>query len=268
MTRHARDKVTRYHDRIAHQYDHMYDDLYWQWHDALTWDYLKVHLPRHQSAKIVDLGCGTGKWGIRVAQSGYAVTCLDISHKMVDTVRRKVEELALAHKITCLQGNLVELTALPDGAFTLAMAFGEPISCASSPAAALREVYRILAPGGLLVATIDNRLNALEFYLDGGDVAGLLDFIKHGRTHWLTRDRAEQFELHTYSPSQLRKLLATAGFEIVEMIGKTVLPMRKHREMLEDRRMFRSLLALEKKLARDPDAASRAAHLQVTARKM
>lgn len=268
MARPRREKVARYHDRVAHQYDHIYDDLYWRWHDTLTWDYLKPHLPRDRSAAIVDLGCGTGKWGIKVAQSGYAVTCLDISHKMVETVRRKILELGLEHRVSCLQGDLADLAELPDAGFALAMAFGEPLCCVRSLPGALGEVRRVLQSGGLLVATIDNRISALDLYLERGDVPGLQNFLKTGRTHWLTRDREEQFELHTYTPSQFRKHLGAAGFEVLEMLGKTVLPMRKHRELLEDSRVFRQLVALEKKLGRDPDGWGRAAHLQVTARKI
>ena len=36
-----RDPNKRYHDRIAGKYEEIYDDIYWQRHDALTSDYLK-----------------------------------------------------------------------------------------------------------------------------------------------------------------------------------------------------------------------------------
>ncbi len=267
MSRSRHKAVEAYHDRVAHKYDDIYDDLYWRWHDTLTWDYLKPHLPIRQSEPIIDLGCGTGKWGLKMAHSGYAVTCLDISHKMVDVVRRKASESGLEQKVTCVRADLMDLSELPSAHFALATAFGEPLCSVDSPARALKQIGGLLKPDGLLVGTIDNRLAGVDFYLERGDVDGLEKFIKTGRTHWLTKAKAEQFELHTQTPKQLGKLLSDAGFEVVELLGKTVLPVRSYRQLLEDKAQFRKLLALEKKLARDSDAVSRAAHFQFVARK-
>ena len=86
MPRSRRSAAHRYHDRVAGHYDHSYDDAFWQWHDALTWDYLKPFLPRDLSAAVIDLGCGTGKWAAKLLESGFTVTCLDISHRMFENM--------------------------------------------------------------------------------------------------------------------------------------------------------------------------------------
>ena len=267
MSRNRHKAVEVYHDRVANKYDDIYDDLYWRWHDTLTWDYLKPHLPIRQSEPIIDLGCGTGKWGLKMARSGYTVTCLDISYKMVDVVRRKASESGIEDKVACVRADLMDLSDLPAEHFALATAFGEPLCSVDSPARALKQIRRLLKTDGLLVGTIDNRLAGVDFYLERGDLDGLEKFVKTGRTHWLTKSKAEQFELHTQTPKQLTKLLSVAGFEVVELLGKTVLPMRSYRQFLDDKAQFRKLLAMEKKLARDSDAVSRAAHFQFVARK-
>ena len=61
-----RDASRRYHDRVARQYHAIYDDPYWDFHDELTWRIIKPHLPRQTSAQCADLGCGTGKWGLKL----------------------------------------------------------------------------------------------------------------------------------------------------------------------------------------------------------
>ena len=268
MARRKRKAVAAYHDRVAHRYDHIYDDLYWRWHDALTWGYLKPHLPRDQNSPVLDLGCGTGKWGMKIARSGYPVTCVDISAKMVDIVRRKSSESGLEEKVTCIQADLMDLSALDNQSFALAVAFGEPLCSTERPLKALKEIHRALKPNGRLAATIDNRLNAVDYYLDQSDIDGLAQFLKDGRTHWLTKDANEQFQLHTFTPEQTRSLLLKAGFEPIELVGKTVLPVRKCRELLQDRASYRQLLTIERKLARQPDAIGRAAHIQVLARRI
>ena len=40
----------RYHNRVARQYDAIYDDPYWAFHDELTWRSIKPHLPRDANA--------------------------------------------------------------------------------------------------------------------------------------------------------------------------------------------------------------------------
>ncbi len=267
MGRSPRKAVQKYHDRVAHQYDDIYDDLFWKWHDTLTWDYLKPYLPARTDQRLIDLGCGTGKWGLRLAHSGYPITCLDVSHKMVDVVRRKVAGTPLEHRVDCVPGDLMDLSALPAEHYALALAMGEPLCSVESPARALKEIRRLLIPGGLLVATVDNRLNALDYYLDKGDLAGLERLVKTGKTHWLTRERSEQFELCTFTPRQIVKLLAHAQFTVRDIKPKTVLAIRPVRHLLENKSEYRKLLALEKRLARDGDALGRAAHLQFAAQK-
>ncbi len=257
----------RYHDRVASRYEVVYDDAYWQWHDALTWDYLKPHLPRDLSSPVVDLGCGSGKWGRKLLKSGYHVTFVDLSVKMVDEARRQVEESGGSTKAAFLQADLMDLSGLPDEHFGLAVAMGEPIGLASEPAKAFREVTRCLAPGGLLVATLDNRVACVDYYLEQGKLDELEQFLRNGRTRWLTRNPEEQFEIHTFTPEQARRLIETAGLEVLEIIGKTVLPMRRHREVLADSAQGRRWAQIEKKLGRAPENLARCAHIQIAARK-
>lgn len=257
----------RYHDRVAAKYEQVYSDEYWLWHDALTWDYLKTHLPRDINAPVVDLGCGTGKWGRKLLKSGYRVTFVDLSAKMLDVARQEVAEAGSDTKADFVQAELADLHGLPDSTYALATAMGEPICCTADPAVALRQIASKLANGGVLVATFDNRIACLDHYLAKGDPAQVEAFLRNGRTHWLTRDADERFEIHTFEPAKLERLLTACGLEPLEMIGKTVLPMRQHRELLEEPRARRRWLEIEKSLSRDPANLARCAHLQVAARK-
>src|SRR5512147_1618315 len=83
----------RYHDRVASRYDGMYEDIYWEFHDELTWRAIKPHIPRDLGAKCLDLGCGTGKWGLKLLKTGFATTFLDHSGNMIEQTRAKVDEL-------------------------------------------------------------------------------------------------------------------------------------------------------------------------------
>jgi SAM-dependent methyltransferase len=267
MPRHRRNANQRYHDRVAGRYEAIYDDAYWQWHDAITLDHLKRFLPQNLRSPVADLGCGSGKWGRRLLKSGYSVTFVDLSAKMVDEARRQVEESGGESRAAFLQADLADLSALPESHFGLAMAFGEPLGLCSDPPRAAREIARILEPGGVLVATVDNRIACVDYYLQQGDARELERFLRTGKTHWLTRDASERFEIQTFEPEGLRRMLAGAGFEVLDLIGKSVLPMRQYREQLEDPAVRRRWAEIEKSLHRDPANLARCAHLQVAARK-
>ncbi len=204
---------------------------------------------------------------MKLLQSGYRVTFVDISGAMVERARAKVADVGKSDRAAFLQANLCDLDALDRDAFGLAVAFGDPIGCTHAPAKALKEIRKRLCPGGTLVATFDNKLAALDYYLEGGSADRMRAFLKTGRTHWLTKDEDEQFEIHTYTPQEAVRLVETAGFELVDLRGNTVLNLRHHRPLLAESADRRAWLKLEEGLSKDADAIGRAGHIQIAARR-
>ncbi len=262
------DASRKYHNRVAKQYDQIYDDRYWEFHDELTWRAIKAHLPESTTSACLDLGCGTGKWGLKVLKSGFPTTFVDHSPNMIEQARVKVEAMGpRAKHATLMVGDIVDLSALPGNHFALTLAMGDPLSICSDAAAAVGEMFRISQTGGVVIATADNKLAAIDHFIEQGDLDALEIFVRSGRTHWLTDDRREQFELTMFTPQTLRRVFEKAGFNIVEITGKTILPLRKHKELLENSEAVERLLQLERELSRDPTSAGRASHLQIVARK-
>ena len=263
-----RDGSRRYHDRVARQYDSIYDDPYWEFHDEFTWRSIKPHVPRDMAAHCLDLGCGTGKWGLKLLKSGFATTFVDHAAAMIEKTREKVDAMGpKAKKATLLAADMVDLAALPLDHFSLTLAMGDPLSICSDAFKAAREMYRISKPGGIIIATADNKLAALDHFIERGNLDALQDFIHTGRTQWLTADERERFELTTFTPLSLRKLFEKAGFEVIEIIGKTILSVRNNKQLLAAPDAVERLLKMEQELAKDPAAASRAGHLQIVAKK-
>src|SRR5215510_14874880 len=123
------DRSRRYHDRVARQYDSIYEDPYWEFHDELTWRMIKPHLPRDQSARCADLGCGTGKWGLKLLKSGFVTTFVDSSAAMIEQVRAKLPEMPARaqERATLIAGDIVQMPELPSDEFTLVLAMGDPL---------------------------------------------------------------------------------------------------------------------------------------------
>lgn len=264
-----RDASRRYHDRVARQYDSIYDDPYWHFHDELTWRLIKPFLPRDATAGCADLGCGTGKWGLRLLKSGYPVLFLDNAAAMIEQARAKAEELGggRAKKANFFVADIVEMPQVASESLNLLVAMGDPLSICSDPRRAAREMNRILKPGGIVIATADNKLAALDHFVQRGNLDALEEFVATGRTSWLTGDERERFELTTFTPAGLRKLFERSGFEVVELAGKPVIPVRQNKHLLTQPDAVQRLARLEAELNKDPASVGRAGHLQLTVRK-
>ena len=267
-TRNRHDPSRRYHDRVARQYDSIYDDPYWDFHDELTWRLIKPHLPSDANAPCADLGCGTGKWGLKLLKSGYPTTFVDHAGAMIEQTRGKVAELGpKSQRATLIVADIVEMPQLPSDQFGLVLAMGDPLSICTDARRAAHEMFRTTRPGGVVIATADNKLAALDHFAQHQGLAELEEFVRTSRTHWLTGERREQFELTTYTPASLRRLFEQAGFEVLHLTGKTILPVRQHKSLLTEPEAIQRLLRLEHELSKDPASAARAAHLQIAVRK-
>jgi len=262
----------RYHNRVARRYDALYDDPYWAFHDELTWARMRPHIPADLTSPCCDIGCGTGTWGARLLKSGLPVTFIDHSGGMIDKSRAAVAELARDHpsraaRATFFIADMVDLSTITTGPFQLTLALGDPLSICSDPAAAVTQMFKHTRPGGIVIATVDNKFAALDYYAQRNNLDDLEKFVATSRTHWLTAKAEEQFELTTFTPQTFRKLFERAGFTVIHIIGKTILPVRKNPALLEQPSAIDRLLKLESDLASDPTAAARANHLQITAKR-
>lgn len=256
-----------YHDRVAHRYDDVYANSRWDRLFDISWAGIKPYIPTDLRAPIVDLGCGTGKYGFRLAKSGYSVVLSDLSRGMLEVCRQKAPLLGVEDRVTYLKADVMDLNDLQRGHFALAIAQGDPISFAEQPAKAIKEISKILRPGGVLVASLDQTLAAIDHYVEKTDLDGLEKLLKTGDMEWLAREEDERFPVHTFTPERLRTLFENAGFEVLDMYGKTVLPLKKLEALMENEECAERILALEKKLCRIPSAMGRASHLQIAVRK-
>ena len=78
--------------------------------------FAREHLP--QSGRIVDLGCGTGRLAIPLAQAGFGVVAVDLSDEMLAIVGEKARVAGVS--VDRVKANLVDLSCFADHSFDAA----------------------------------------------------------------------------------------------------------------------------------------------------
>ncbi len=104
---------------------------------------------------LLELGCGTGRLLMPLAQASYAVTGVELSPEMLRVARAKTAAAGLAERVTLIEGDYV-LTPLGGPyhfAFCVMNTFLHLLS-QESQVAALRHWRQHLAPRGLLLLDI------------------------------------------------------------------------------------------------------------------
>jgi len=78
------------YNNFAYVYDKLTIDI-----DYKKWaDYIENILSKHKvkATMILELGCGTGSFGIEMARRGYEMICLDLSTEMLDCASEKAKK--------------------------------------------------------------------------------------------------------------------------------------------------------------------------------
>lgn len=268
MAKRNRTPVEKYHDRVAGIYDTIYDgNPYWETVAELTWRHIQRVIPSDQTIRCLDVGCGTGKWGLKLMKSGYNTDFLDISRKMLDQVDQKLAKMSLNYKPQVIHASVDDLSMIADETYDFLIGQGDPLCCAQRPERTMKDFCRILKPGGLMMMSVDHRLGSLFHFLKEGDVDELERFLKTGKTRWVTDDANEQYPETMFAPDDIRKMCAARGLELVSLIGKTALPLRRFQELLRDRQKRQQLVRLEESLQTNEAMFGCAAHLEFVARK-
>jgi SAM-dependent methyltransferase len=169
------------------------------------WKWLKMYLPL--PGRILEAGCGPGEWVHSLNKLGYDAYGMDFAKETVERAHRRWPHLHLT---------IGDLRAMPfdDEFFDGIISFGAIEHDEGGPEAALREMWRVLKPGGFLYCTVPaiNHIHAM----------GL-----HALQEWVLcnplvrratgRGPETQFFEYAYHPKEYRLILHSTGFEVLEV---------------------------------------------------
>jgi len=167
-----------------------------------AYDDLASHIEADQ--RVLDIGCGTGALTVRAARRGATVKAIDVNAQMLEVAVRRLKESGHEERVELAEMGVAELDQEEAGSFDVVMS-GLCFSELSDDEVAytLKEVGRILKPGGLVLVADEVRPRGL--------VRRWVHFLLRLPLVIVTYLVTQQT---THAVSHLIEKLSTAGFAI------------------------------------------------------
>jgi len=223
------------YDRIAELYDRF-----------VTADYdvpfFVAALALARGGEVIELTAGTGRLSIPLIEAGARLTCVDLSPKMLDVLRRKLVAHDFDAEVLCRNVSRLDLPPRYALALMPFQAFMEVVDEAEQRAT-LRSVFACLEPGGHFICTlhnptvrrpqVDGTLRAVGSFpsydgtlvVSGAEVGGdpivvrSQFFESFGLDGVLRWKRLLSMRFALIGPDTFERMATEAGFRVVTLMG-------------------------------------------------
>jgi len=193
-------------------------------------DFLIDELKLPPGSSILDMGCGTGRHSVALANRGYRMTGVDLSVGMLAEARKAAE--AAGVQVEWIQSDATRFasTKLFDAAVCLCEgAFGLVTleeDADAHDAAILRNIHAALKPGARFILTALNGLRAIRQYTQTDVDEGRFDPLTLVETHsmeWETPGGKQSVTVREklHLPQELAGMCRAAGFSVEHVWGGT-----------------------------------------------
>lgn len=164
--------------------------------------------------KILDIGAGTGRYSVALAEEGYDVTAVELVRYNLGILKSK------GSSVKAMQGNAMHLSKIADQSFDLTLLFGPMYHLCSleDKIQAMREAKRVTKPGGIvMVAYCMNEYGVITYGFKENHVK---ECLKDGR---LTEDFscvALEGDLYDYVRlEEIEKINELAGMKRIQILS-------------------------------------------------
>ena len=194
-----------------------------------------------EGAKIIDGGCGLGKWVIYLRRLGYDIVGIDNNELAISTLKQYDSSLQVE------LGDILDIH-YPDSSFDAYISMGVVEHFEDGPLPALKEAYRVLKPDGLIFVSVPTvnvmrtfvrrpcrilinvlYMSFLTLKLNWGKskrgallaaMVTMMNALPERVLHIVFRQRKRYYHFleYRYSISEVQNLLKQSGFEVIKTV--------------------------------------------------
>ncbi len=154
------------------------------------------NLPFGQNLKVLDLGCGSGAYTRLLGEQGFDVTGIDYIPDIVKIAKDRTKNPNIKYEVATASS-----LSFPDAYFDAVICISI-FQCLSSPFTSLREIRRVLRPGGKAFIIT---LNDLSVYC------------------WAKRIFGRE-NIRRYNPYHFKKIVKDCNFSLIKIQGVYLTP--------------------------------------------
>ncbi|MBP3939829.1 MAG: class I SAM-dependent methyltransferase [Clostridia bacterium] len=183
-----------------------------------TMKYIEKYL--NPGSKIIEIGAGTGRYSLTLAEMGYEVTAIELVEHNIKILKNKVKA---NHNIKVIQGNACDLSQFSDNTFDMVLLLGPMYHLFNNndKHLALSEAIRLAKENGIIyVSYCNNDTSVYKFFYTNR----ILDFIEKGliKDNYHTVSEPEEiFEL--YRKSDIDELMKGYNVSRLHFVGVDML---------------------------------------------
>lgn len=235
---------------------------------AVVWQVLRAALERRTALgdrdvlEVLDVGGGTGRFAVPLAELGHVVTVLEPSPDALASLDRRVAEAGVGHLVRAVQGDAANIRDIvPGGQVDVVLCHGV-LEFVEDRAEVAADLAWALRPGGVASILAANRNAAVFSRAVAGHIAEARHAFDDADGRWGARDPLPR----RFAPAEVAELLETAGLEILSTHGVRVFSDLVPSVMVEgEAGTFDALIDLEVAVAADPAFRAVATQLHVLA---
>jgi SAM-dependent methyltransferase len=235
------------------------------YHDS-WWGYIQPLLSELVHGRILEAGCGTGRWAEHLVPMGFDLVLSDLSPNMLAKARAYAEKKGFAHGVSFEELDVCNLHSLESDSFDMIISTGEPITLCNDPEQAIIEYCRVVRPGGYVLCDAGNRYRkAYDSFAQShsGRAAQIIETGEYEMDNNMT--------LHLLGPSELTRILDRQNMELLTLAGITPMfsfpPDERQKKAMEDEATYQAMVTIAREYAQRPEVVALSSRLIAVARK-